>query len=134
MDDAAPWRKVTRSPRELRREAEALRLLGPGIVIPSLIVMGGQVSSGKTCSWASSDVRFTAGPPLWQHGTCPLGAVGGTKGHEGGLRTSPLGDRAGLLGAAFLVVDQLFARECLARWIQHGSPSGRPELAIRVAT
>ncbi len=45
------------------------------------------------------------------------------------IKTSPLGDRAGLLGAAFLVADELFARDCLGRWISAGSPAGRPDLS-----
>ena len=45
------------------------------------------------------------------------------------IKTSPLGDRAGLLGAAYLVADQLFARDCLARWIHEGTPAGRPDLS-----
>ena len=41
---------------------------------------------------------------------------------------SELGDRAGLMGAGFMVLDELFSRERLGRWIQGGSPAGRPEL------
>lgn len=41
---------------------------------------------------------------------------------------SELGDRAGLMGAGFMVLDELFSRERLGRWIQAGSPAGRPEL------
>ena len=83
---------------------------------PSLIVLGGQVSAGgdiflgelrrtvygRSTALAARDLRIT---------------------------TSPLGDRAGLLGAAFLAADQLFSRACLGHWIQNGSPAGRPELS-----
>jgi hypothetical protein len=27
-----------------------------------------------------------------------------------------------------MVVDELFTRECLARWIEFGSPAGRPTI------
>jgi hypothetical protein len=29
-----------------------------------------------------------------------------------------------------MVVDQLFARDAIARWIEAGEPSGSPELAV----
>jgi hypothetical protein len=45
---------------------------------------------------------------------------------------SPLDDRAGLMGAAFMVVDELFSRERLGRWIGLGSPVGRPDLVDQV--
>ncbi|WP_214370691.1 ROK family protein [Pseudonocardia sp. H11422] len=45
------------------------------------------------------------------------------------IARSPLSERAGLLGAAFMVVDELLSRERLGRWIAHGSPAGRPALA-----
>ncbi|MEP7017299.1 MAG: ROK family protein [Actinomycetota bacterium] len=83
---------------------------------PSLIVMGGQISAadeaflgelrrtvyGRSIALATRDLR---------------------------IKTSPLGDRAGLLGAAFLVADELFARDCLGRWISDGSPCGRADLS-----
>jgi hypothetical protein len=42
---------------------------------------------------------------------------------------SPLSDRAALTGAAAMVVDELLSQDLLARWIPHGTPVGRPELA-----
>jgi hypothetical protein len=42
---------------------------------------------------------------------------------------SPLSDRAGLTGAAAMVVDELLSQQLIGRWIHHGSPVGRPELA-----
>ncbi|NMH98786.1 ROK family protein [Pseudonocardia sp. K10HN5] len=45
------------------------------------------------------------------------------------IARSPLSGRAGLLGAAFMVVDELLSRERLGRWIGHGTPAGRPTLA-----
>ena len=41
---------------------------------------------------------------------------------------SPLSDTAGLIGAAFMVIDELFSREHLGRWIEAGSPTGRTDL------
>jgi hypothetical protein len=40
-----------------------------------------------------------------------------------------LGDDAGVVGAAFLVIDLLLSRDMLEAWIGHGSPHGMPELA-----
>ena len=48
------------------------------------------------------------------------------------ISQSPLGNEAGLRGAGFMVVDQLFSRERLGRWILTGTPAGRPELAADV--
>jgi glucokinase-like ROK family protein len=87
---------------------------------PSLIVMGGQVSSGEDIFL--TELRRTV-----------YGRSTALAARDLRIKTSPLGDRAGLLGAAFLVADQLFARDCLARWIQVGSPTGRPELCSGVA-
>jgi hypothetical protein len=44
-----------------------------------------------------------------------------------------MGDKAGLRGAAFVVIDELFARDRLASWIGAGTPAGRPELADAAA-
>jgi predicted NBD/HSP70 family sugar kinase len=45
------------------------------------------------------------------------------------ITRSPLSDRAGLIGASAMVVDELLSQHLLARWIHHASPVGRPELA-----
>jgi glucokinase-like ROK family protein len=45
---------------------------------------------------------------------------------------SPLGNQAGLMGAGFMVVDELFSRRRLGRWLLAGTPAGRPELAADV--
>jgi hypothetical protein len=37
---------------------------------------------------------------------------------------------AGIIGASSMVVDQLYSRESLARWIEVGEPSGHPEVAL----
>jgi glucokinase-like ROK family protein len=84
---------------------------------PSLIVIGGQVSPGE--GLFLSELRRTV-----QGRSTALAA------RDLRIKTSPLGAQAGLLGAAFLVADQLFERECLGRWIHSGSPAGRPDLCI----
>jgi hypothetical protein len=42
---------------------------------------------------------------------------------------SGLSDDAGLTGAAFMVIDELFSRSRLGMWIDEAAPVGRPELA-----
>jgi len=87
---------------------------------PSLIVMGGQVSAGE--DMFLTELRRTV------YGRATALATRDLR-----IKTSPLGDRAGLLGAAFLVADQLFEPHCLARWIESGSPTGHPELSSAAA-
>ena len=83
---------------------------------PSLIVVGGQVS-------LSGDIF------LGELRRTVYGRSTALSTRDLRIATSPLGDRAGLLGAAFLVADQLFSPECLGHWIQNGSPAGRPDLS-----
>ena len=40
-----------------------------------------------------------------------------------------LANRAGLHGAAFAVIDELFSRRRLPRWIGQGSPAHHPAIA-----
>ena len=87
---------------------------------PSLIVMGGRVSAPEDAFL--HELRRTV------HGRATALAVRDLR-----IRTSPLGERAGLLGAAFLVADQLFSRACLGDWLPHASPAGHPELSTRAA-
>jgi glucokinase-like ROK family protein len=114
--DAASVALVTRSGRLVGRVLATL----VNFYNPSLIVMGGQVSSGEDLFL--TELRRTV-----------YGRATALAARDLRIKTSPLGDRAGLLGAAFLAADQLFARDCLARWIQQGSPTGRPELSSGVA-
>ncbi len=83
---------------------------------PSLIVMGGQVSWGDDVFL--SELRRTV-----------YGRSTALAARDLRIKTSPLGNHAGLLGAAFLVADQLFSRDCLAQWIHKGSPVGLPGLS-----
>jgi hypothetical protein len=41
---------------------------------------------------------------------------------------SPLSETVGLIGASFMVSDELLSRKRLGRWIDHGSPAGRAAL------
>ena len=42
---------------------------------------------------------------------------------------SPLGDMAGMRGAAFMVTDELFSRDLLGSWIGRGTPAGQVKLS-----
>ncbi len=42
---------------------------------------------------------------------------------------STLGGQSGMIGAAFMVLDQLFRHESMARWLPDGSPAGHVELS-----
>ena len=46
------------------------------------------------------------------------------------VHRSSLGGLAGVIGASSMVVDQLFARDSIGRWIEAGEPSGAPEVAL----
>ncbi|MFB4295001.1 ROK family protein [Actinomadura sp. NTSP31] len=45
------------------------------------------------------------------------------------IEPSPLGGEAGLVGAAHLVMDELFTKDRLSVWLPYGSPAGHPEIA-----
>jgi predicted NBD/HSP70 family sugar kinase len=83
---------------------------------PSMILLGGRVgASGNLLLASIRQAVYRRSLPL------------ATRDLQVGL--SPLSDRVGLRGAAFMVVDELFSRERLGRWITEGSPAGRPALA-----
>lgn len=83
---------------------------------PSLILLGGRVTrSGE--SYVANVRRRVFGRSL------PLATRDLT------IALSPLGDEAGLRGAALMVIDELFSRRRLGSWISQGTPSGRPYLA-----
>ena len=46
------------------------------------------------------------------------------------IQRSSLGNLAGVIGASSMVVDQLFSRDSLARWMEVGAPAGMPEVAL----
>ena len=45
------------------------------------------------------------------------------------VQLSRLGNRAGVIGAASMVLDELFSARQLARWIDHGRPTALLEAA-----
>jgi predicted NBD/HSP70 family sugar kinase len=87
---------------------------------PSLIVVGGGVVNAGDGLLAS--IRHTVYGRSLPLATRDLAIQRGVLGHT-----------AGVIGAASMVVDELFARDRLARWLEAGHPGGRPELAAAAA-
>ena len=83
---------------------------------PSLVVVGGGVANAGDALLAA--IRQTV-----YARSLPLAT------RELVVRRSSLDGEGGAVGAAAMVVDQLFSRSCLAEWLDAGDPSGRPELA-----
>lgn len=82
---------------------------------PSLVVLGGGVAH-------SGDLFLAALRQATYRRSLPLAT------RDLRIARSPLGDEAGLRGAAFVVVDELFERNRLARWLDRGTPAGRTDL------
>jgi glucokinase-like ROK family protein len=82
---------------------------------PSLVLVGGGVAD-------SGDLLIAAIRQAVYGRSLPLAT------RDLRIARSPLNDRAGLRGAGFMVVDELFSRDRLGRWIHAGSPAGQPEL------
>jgi predicted NBD/HSP70 family sugar kinase len=78
---------------------------------PSLIVIGGGVAN-------SPDQLMAAIRETIYRRSLPLAT------RELLIQRSSLGGLAGVIGASAMVVDQIFAREVLGRWIEVGEPSG----------
>jgi glucokinase-like ROK family protein len=87
---------------------------------PSLVVVGGGVANAGDGFLAA--IRHTVYGRSLPLATRELQIRRGTLGHVGGV-----------IGAAAMVVDELFARDRLARWLDAGHPGGRPELAAAAA-
>jgi predicted NBD/HSP70 family sugar kinase len=83
---------------------------------PSLIVIGGGVAN-------SPDVLLAAIRETIYRRSLPLAT------RDLVVQRSSLGSLAGVIGASAMVVDQLFAREGIGRWIEAGEPSGISGLA-----
>lgn len=84
---------------------------------PELIVIGGGVAdSGEKYLSGLRQVIYSRSLPL------------ATRDLQ--ITRSLASDRAGLRGAAFMVVDELFSAKRIGRWIQAGTPSGRPAVAV----
>jgi glucokinase-like ROK family protein len=84
---------------------------------PSLIVIGGGVAN-------SPDQLVSAIRETVYRRSLPLAT------RELAIRRSSLGGRAGVIGGAAMVVDQLFSRDSISRWIAAGEPHGAPEVAL----
>jgi glucokinase-like ROK family protein len=84
---------------------------------PSLIVIGGGVAN-------SPDQLLAAIRETIHRRSLPLAT------RDLLVQRSSLGGLAGVIGASSMVVDQLFARDSIARWIEAGEPSGAPEVAL----
>jgi predicted NBD/HSP70 family sugar kinase len=79
---------------------------------PSLIVVGGGVANGPEQFLASIlETVYRRSLPLATRDLL--------------IRRSSLRGLAGVIGAAWMVADELFSREHLGRWIDAGDPSGR---------
>jgi glucokinase-like ROK family protein len=79
---------------------------------PSLIVVGGGVANGPEQFVASIvETVYRRSLPLATRDLL--------------IRRSSLGGLAGVIGAAWMVADELFSREHLGRWIDSGEPAGR---------
>ncbi len=84
---------------------------------PSLIVVGGGVAqSGDQFLATIRETVYRRSLPLATRDLL--------------IQRSSLGGLAGVMGASSMVVDQLFTRSALARWMDVGEPSGMPEVAL----
>jgi glucokinase-like ROK family protein len=86
---------------------------------PSLIVIGGGVAN-------SPDLLLAAIRETVYRRSLPLAT------RDLLIQRSSLGNLAGVIGASAMVVDQLFARASIGRWLAAGSPTGVPEVATGV--
>ncbi len=84
---------------------------------PSLIVVGGGVAN-------SPDQLLVAIRETVYGRSLPLAT------RDLLIQRSSLGGLAGVIGASSMVVDQLFARDSIGRWIEAGDPSGAPGLTL----
>jgi glucokinase-like ROK family protein len=84
---------------------------------PSLIVIGGGVANSPELFIAS--IRETV-----YRRSLPLAT------RDLRIAHSSLGGLAGVIGASAMVVDQLFSRESIGRWLEAGYPSGAPDLTL----
>ncbi|WP_208416161.1 ROK family protein [Saccharomonospora amisosensis] len=82
---------------------------------PALVIIGGGVAG-------AGDLLLAAVRESVYRRSLPLAT------RELRITRSTLSDRAGLVGAAFMVIDELFAAERLAHWVGSGSPAGAPGL------
>ena len=84
---------------------------------PSLIVIGGGVANSPELLLAA--IRETV-----YRRSLPLAT------RDLLIQRSSLGALAGVIGASAMVVDQLFSRESIGRWLAVGAPAGIPEMTL----
>jgi glucokinase-like ROK family protein len=84
---------------------------------PSLIVIGGGVAN-------SPDQLMAAIRETIYRRSLPLAT------RDLSIQRSSLGALAGVIGASSMVVDQLFSRASIARWIEAGDPAAVPDLPL----
>jgi predicted NBD/HSP70 family sugar kinase len=84
---------------------------------PSLVLLGGGVM-------ASGDLLLATIRQTVYRRSLPLAT------RDLRLALSPLHEEAGLLGAGYMVIDELFAPQRLGAWLAARSPVGRPELVL----
>jgi len=84
---------------------------------PSLIVIGGGVAN-------SPDQLMAAIREAVHRRSLPLAT------RDLSIQRSSLGGLAGVIGASSMVVDQLFSRASIARWIEAGDPASVPDLPL----
>jgi len=84
---------------------------------PSLVILGGGVAT-------AGDQLLAALRETVYRRSLPLAT------RDLRIQKSSLGRHAGVLGTAFMVIDELFSRETLGRWLADGTPAGRPQLAV----
>lgn len=82
---------------------------------PSLVLLGGKVAD-------AGDLLLAAVREGIYRGSLPL-ATRNLK-----ITLSALQPDPGLYGAAFMVLDELFSRQNLGRWLHHGTPAGHTEI------
>ena len=84
---------------------------------PSLIVIGGGVAN-------SPDQLIAAIRDSIDRRSLPLAT------RDLSIQRSSLGGQAGVIGASSMVVDQVFSRTSIARWIEAGDPASIPNLPL----
>jgi glucokinase-like ROK family protein len=99
--------------RQAGRHIGQMLATAVNILNPSLIVIGGGVAGAGDVLMASiREVVYGRSLPL------------ATRHLQ--IRQSILGDRAGVTGAAAMVLDQIFSPEQVASWIDQGLAAGKP--------
>ena len=107
MGDAAALELLQRSGRLLGQTLAGL----VNFFNPSLILIGGGVAGAGDAYLAQvRQIIYARSAPLSTRDLL--------------VQLSRLGQRAGVTGAASMVLDQLFSAEHLGRWIDKGQPAG----------